>query len=72
MQLTLPLQEMTLSEKMMLLEDIWNDLAKEDSGYSPPSWHGGVLKIRKERIKAGEIGFTDWEVAKKEIRDRVS
>ncbi len=72
MSVTLPLQEMTLSEKIGLMEDIWSHLAREDSGYSPPEWHGNILKIREERIKSGEIGFTDWDIAKKEIRERIS
>jgi len=72
MQATLPLQKMSLSDKVSLMEEIWNDLSSEKSGYSPPDWHGDILKIRKERIQAGEIGFTDWEKAKREIRDRVS
>jgi hypothetical protein len=39
------------------------------SNYQVPILFKGASE--KERIEAGEIGFTDWEVAKKEIRDRV-
>ena len=66
------LEEMTFSEKMGLMEDLWNHISRGKGEFSPPEWHGEVLKIRKERIESGEIGFTDWEVAKKEIRDRLS
>jgi hypothetical protein len=66
------LEEMTFSQKMGLMEDLWNHLSRDKAGFTPPDWHGEILKIRKERIEAGDIGFTDWEVAKKEIRDRLS
>jgi hypothetical protein len=66
------LEEMTFSEKMGLMEDLWNHISRDKGGFTPPEWHGEVLKIRKERTESGEIGFTDWEVAKKEIRDRLS
>ena len=66
------LEELTFPEKIGLMEDLWNHLSRENGVFSPPEWHGEVLQIRKERIETGDIGFTDWEVAKKEIRDRVS
>lgn len=66
------LEEMTFTEKMGLMEALWSHLSRDKEGFTPPEWHGEVLKIRKERMESGDIGFTDWEVAKKEIRDRVS
>lgn len=69
MPITVPLKEMTLSGKIRVMEDIWANLSKNEPNYSPPDWYGEVLKDRKRRLEAGETGFTDWEVAKKEIRD---
>jgi hypothetical protein len=54
------------------MEDLWNHVSRDQGVFTPPGWHGEVLKIRKERIGSGEMGFTDWEVAKEEIRDRLS
>ena len=66
------LEEMTFSKKMGLMEDLWKHLSRDKAGFTPPEWHGEVLKIRQELIESGVIGFTDWEVAKKEIRDRLT
>jgi len=66
------LEEMTFPEKIGLIEDLWDYLSRAKQGFTPPEWHGEVLKIRKERIESGDIGFTDWEVAKKEIREWVA
>lgn len=63
---------MSLSEKLQVMEEIWSDISAPASGYSPPDWHGDILKERKKRIDAGEIGFTDWETAKEDIKKRVS
>ena len=60
------LEELTFPEKIGLMEDLWNHLSRENVGFTPPEWHGEVLKIRKERIESGDIAFTDWEVAKKD------
>ena len=71
MKISLPLKEMTLSEKIGVMEEVWSDLSAADSGYSPPEWHEDILAERLRLAEAGEVGFTDWEVAKKQISDRV-
>jgi hypothetical protein len=35
-----------------------------------PEWHETVLEEREKRIVAGEAHFTDWEIAKADIRKR--
>ena len=72
MSYTLQLQEISLSDKLQTMEAIWADLSNRDSGYTPPNWHNEILKERQKRIDSGDIGFTDWEIAKKEIRERIS
>lgn len=72
MKITLPLNEMTVSEKIGIMEEIWADLSTALDGYSPPDWHGRILEERESLANSGEIGFTDWEAAKKQIRDRVT
>lgn len=71
MKVTLPLKEMSLSEKMGIMEEIWSDLAGEQA-YTPPDWHGRILEERTKLIESGAVGFTDWETAKEQIRNRVS
>jgi hypothetical protein len=72
MKTALPLKEMTVSEKIGIMEEIWSDLSISSGEYSPPDWHGRILEERSRLIESGEVGFTDWETAKREIRDRVS
>lgn len=72
MKTILPLKEMTTAEKLRAMEEIWADLSGSEAGFVPPDWHGDVLAERKQGIQDGSQQFTDWEAAKKEIRERVS
>ena len=70
MQTALPLDKMTKEEKLRVMEALWVDLTKSQEEFSSPSWHEDVLKAREERIKSGKEEYKDWEMAKKELRDR--
>lgn len=72
MKVTLPLKEMTVSEKIGIMEEIWSDLSSPGEGYTPPGWHSRVLGERLRLAESGEVGFTEWETAKKQIKDRIS
>ncbi|MDX8126485.1 addiction module protein [Methylomonas sp. BW4-1] len=71
MKVTLPLKEMSVAEKIGMMEELWNDLSTRAADYSSPDWHGHLLAERKRLAESGEIGFTDWEAAKREIQDRI-
>lgn len=72
MAITLPLEEMSIEEKIQAMESIWDDLcSKADSMASPP-WHEKVLKEREEGAKRGEDEFVDWSTAKKNIKNDIS
>ena len=65
---TLDLGKMTTSDKLRLMEDLWQNLAAEDSAVTSPAWHGDVLAERDRLIASGEEQFIAWEVAKKQLR----
>jgi len=72
MTVTLPLSEMTLSEKLQVMEALWDDLSRNADTLESPEWHRDVLEERERRIASGEARFTDWEEAKADIRKRTS
>jgi len=67
---TLPLKEMTLHEKLAMMESLWEDLAGSPESIESPAWHKEILDERRKRIADGEAQFIDWETAKAEIRKR--
>jgi len=72
MTVTLPLNEMSLTEKLQIMEALWDDLSRNAETLESPEWHRDVLKERERRIASGEARFIDWEQAKKDIRKRTS
>ena len=71
MPIILPLKQMSVSEKLQLMEALWDDLSRDADALESPEWHGQVLKEREDRIASGEAKFSDWDQAKLDIRKRV-
>ena len=46
MNITLPLKEMTVEEKLQLMEAIWEDLSQHAAQIPPPAWHAEELAAR--------------------------
>jgi hypothetical protein len=67
----LPLNEMSLEEKLQAMEALWEDLSREPDRIESPSWHEDVLKETQRRVESGEATFSDWEEAKVSVRDRL-
>jgi hypothetical protein len=68
MPVTLPLSEMTVSEKLEVMETLWKDLSRNADALESPEWHKTVLDERERKIQSGEARFIDWEQAKADIR----
>jgi len=42
---------MTTTEKLVVINQIWDDLLRNPDEIPSPEWHGDVLSARAERIK---------------------
>ena len=71
MSLTVDLQKMSVPEKLRLMEEIWQDLCRDQSQVPSPKWHGEVLEERDRKIASGEESFVDWETAKRKLREEL-
>jgi hypothetical protein len=67
MVVNLPLDEMSVEEKLQVMEALWADLSHIES----PAWHKDALEEAKKRVESGEAVFSDWQKAKTSIRDRL-
>jgi len=70
MEITLPLDKMTIAEKFKTLEDIWDSLKRTPKDVPVPAWHADVLKAREMRVRDGTATYEDWADAKRRIRER--
>lgn len=65
MSLVLPLDQMTVAEKLQAMEALWADLSRNEQ-LDSPAWHEEILRRR-----AGEDNFVEWEAAKQQLRARL-
>ena len=68
---TIPaIEDMTASEKVELMEELWKSMSRNPEAIESPAWHREVLEERERALASGEIEFMDWEEAKAYIRQR--
>lgn len=68
---TLPIETLTIAEKLLLMERLWDDLSRRPSDVPSPEWHGHVLSERSAALAEGRTAFVEWEAAKKRLRERL-
>ena len=67
MDLALPLDKMTPTEKLSVMERLWDDLCRNPDDVLSPPWHGEVLAAREQRLRDGQSAFHELS----EVRDRI-
>jgi hypothetical protein len=72
MAAVLEIERMTLTEKLRVMEALWDDLCRREETVPVPQWHKDVLDERQRAIADGKARFVDWETAKKRISKKLS
>ncbi len=72
MHFSIPLEEMSVEEKLHAIEEIWADLAGTPENIPSPSWHADVLRAREKRISEGKSHFLDLAEAKKAVMSQLN
>lgn len=67
----LPLDQMTIDEKLAMIEQIWEDLAAHQEAIPVAAWHGEVLAERERAVAAGTAGFHDLDDSIRRIAARL-
>jgi Putative addiction module component len=65
------LHQMPLSEKLFVMEALWDDLSQSEAALPVPQWQQDVLDQREDAIASGTTQFIDWDVAKRQILEAV-
>ena len=68
----LPLEQMTIQDKMRTMEDLWDNLCRHSDQLQSPEWHQNILADREQSICVGVAVFEDWSAAKKRIRETLT
>lgn len=49
------INSLSLSQKIYLMEQLWDSFKQNETQLASPTWHKEVLESRRERYKRGEI-----------------
>jgi putative addiction module component (TIGR02574 family) len=62
--------DLSPSEKLQLVEDLWNDLAATPDAVPIHEWQKEELSRRKARLEANPASGMSWEEIKQRVRSR--
>jgi hypothetical protein len=65
------IRQMPLSDKLAMLEALWEEISSEPDQVEIPQWHKDILDERLMAAERGEVEIIDWEIAKKQVRELV-
>ena len=65
----LVIENLSRTEKLRMMESLWDDLARDTSPLPSPEWHGSELKKTELAYASGKAEFVSWETAKKTIQN---
>ena len=63
-------RQLPRSEKLRLMEALWEELSRPDSEYESPAWHARELAETERRVAEGKEQVMEWEAAKKKLRSQ--
>ena len=72
MTISLALKQMTIEEKLQVMDAIWDDLNQHADEMQSPAWRGKALEAIEAAIERGEESFDEWNAVKRRIRDKLS
>ncbi len=72
MTLALPIKEMSRTEKLRAMDDLWHDLASAADEIDSPEWHDRQLRETAALVASGSATFADWAETKVRIRQQVA
>jgi Putative addiction module component len=65
---TIDIKQMSIDEKIGLMELLWRDISKNPEDVPVPEWHLKILEERQRAVANGETHYIDFEDAVAEIR----
>ncbi|RXK12272.1 addiction module component CHP02574 family protein [Halarcobacter mediterraneus] len=58
------IKDLNTKEKLILINDIWESLEKEDFNIESPSWHNDILEERIKKIEDEKANYISIEELK--------
>ena len=67
MSIDISIATLNTSEKLALMERLWEALSQRPTDVPSPKWHGDVLTERIAAVRDGRSKFVDWDEAKERL-----
>lgn len=64
------IDKLSLSEKLILVKDIWDSIARNNAVLPMPEWQKIELDKRYSDYKTGKLRLHDWEGVHEELRKK--
>jgi len=65
---TLDISRLSVTERVALMERLWEALSTPNEGSEPPEWHAQGLRDREAEWAQRHSASEDWEAAKTDLR----
>ncbi|NLB69466.1 MAG: addiction module protein [Lentisphaerae bacterium] len=62
------IDQMSLVQKLQVMESLWESITHHEEEYLSPAWHEQVLKETETSFANGQEVAVDWKKAKQELR----
>lgn len=69
-QIKVEIDKLALSEKLILVEDLWDSIAASNSQLTLPEWQKEELDRRYKEYQQGNLELHDWKCVHKELREK--
>ena len=64
------IDKLGLSEKLLLVEDIWDSIAVSNSEIPMPEWQKKELDKRYQEYNKGNLQLHDWKTVHEDLRGK--
>ena len=71
-QIKIEVERLELSEKLMLVEDIWDSIAESNSELPMSTWQKRELDERYDAYKKGNLKLHSWEEINSGLRTKIN
>ncbi len=66
------IDKLELSEKLILIEDVWDSIAKSNSKLPMPEWQKNELDKRAADLKNSSLPLSDWNSVHAKLRSEIN
>ena len=67
-KIAIEIKKLSLLQKLILVQDIWDSIALERGNLSMPEWQKSELESRYGQYKQGKMELHDWREVHEELR----